>query len=37
VNVENLLDAAYYPYAHSNDNITPGAPRAVRLSLTARF
>jgi catecholate siderophore receptor len=37
VNVENLLDAAYYPYAHSNDNITPGAPRTVRLSLTARF
>ena len=37
LNLENLLDAAYYPYANSNDNITPGAPRTVRLSLTARF
>jgi len=37
VNVENLLDDAYYAFAHSNDNITPGAPRTVRVSLTARF
>lgn len=37
INVENLLDAQYYPTAHSNTNITPGSPRAVRLALTTRF
>ena len=37
VNVENLLDAEYYAFAHSNNNITPGAPRAIRLAVTARF
>jgi catecholate siderophore receptor len=36
-NVENLLDAHYYPYANSNTNITPGSPRALRVSLTTRF
>jgi catecholate siderophore receptor len=35
LNVENLLDRRYYPTAHSNNNISPGAPRTVRLSLTA--
>jgi catecholate siderophore receptor len=37
VNIENLLDATYYPSAHSNTNITPGAPRGVRFALTTRF
>jgi catecholate siderophore receptor len=37
VNVENLLDTRYYPTAHSNNNITPGAPRAARFSLTAKL
>jgi catecholate siderophore receptor len=37
VNMENLLDTRYYLNAHSNTNITPGSPRAVRVSLTARF
>ncbi len=37
VNVENLLGEAYYLNAHSNTNITPGSPRAVRVSLTTRF
>ena len=37
VNVENLLDERYYAFAHSNDNITPGAPRSVRVALTTRF
>jgi catecholate siderophore receptor len=37
VNVENLLDTEYYAFAHSNTNITPGAPRAVRVSWTTRF
>jgi catecholate siderophore receptor len=36
-NLENLLDARYWAFAHSNNNITPGAPRALRLSLTTRF
>ena len=37
VNVENLFDADYYSYAHSNNNITPGSPRAVRFGITSRF
>lgn len=37
VNVENLFDKAYYASANSNNNITPGAPRAVRLTLNAAF
>lgn len=37
VNVENLLNARYYPTAHSNNNILPGSPRAARASLTASF
>ena len=37
LNVENLFDATYYPLANGNNNITPGSPRAVRLSLTSTF
>jgi catecholate siderophore receptor len=37
MNLENLFDERYYPLAHSNNNITPGSPRAVRLSLTTGF
>ena len=37
LNVENLLDRAYFASAHSNTNITPGSPRALRLGLTTRF
>jgi catecholate siderophore receptor len=37
LNVENLLDKQYYATAHSDNNITPGSPRAVRLGLTANF
>jgi catecholate siderophore receptor len=37
VNVENLFDADYYSYAHNNNNITPGSPRAVRFGITSRF
>ena len=36
-NVENLFDTDYYLYAHSNTNITPGSPVALRVSLTTRF
>jgi catecholate siderophore receptor len=37
VNVENLTNALYFPTAHNDNNITPGAPRNVRAALTARF
>jgi catecholate siderophore receptor len=37
MNVENMFDEQYYPNAHSNTNITPGSPRAVRFALTTRF
>ncbi|MDO8178282.1 MAG: TonB-dependent siderophore receptor [Undibacterium sp.] len=37
VNVENLLDKNYYASANSNNNITPGSPRGVRLGLNAKF
>ena len=36
-NVENLLDGRYFVSAHSNTNITPGSPRALRLTLQAQF
>jgi catecholate siderophore receptor len=36
-NVENLFDTHYFLYANSNTNITPGSPRALRVSLTTRF
>ena len=37
VNIENLLDRTYYATSHGNNNIMPGAPRTVRLSLTTAF
>lgn len=37
MNLENLFNEQYYPLAHNNNNITPGSPRAVRLSLTTGF
>ena len=37
LNVENLLDKNYYLNADNNNNITPGAPRAVRITLNAKF
>lgn len=36
-NVENLTDNRYFTTAHSNNNITPGYARALRVGLTARF
>jgi catecholate siderophore receptor len=35
VNVENLFDARYYGTSHGNNNIMPGSPRSLRLTLTA--
>ncbi len=37
LNVENLFDEEYHLSAHSNTNITPGSPRALRLTLSTRF
>lgn len=37
VNVENLFDKKYYASAHSDTNISPGSPRAVRVALNAKF
>jgi catecholate siderophore receptor len=37
LNVENLLDEAYYASAHNNNNITPGAPLRLGLSANVAF
>ena len=37
LNVENLFDTAYYASANNNTNISPGSPRAIRLSVTTQF
>jgi catecholate siderophore receptor len=37
LNLENVFDAHYYASAHNNFNITPGSPRAARLTLVTRF
>ncbi|MES3020509.1 MAG: TonB-dependent siderophore receptor [Pseudomonadota bacterium] len=36
-NIENLLDKKYYASAHSDTNISPGSPRALRVTLHAKF
>ena len=36
-NVENLLNVRYFINADSNTNISPGAPRSVKIGLNARF
>lgn len=36
-NLENLFDKKYYATAHSNNNITPGSPRAVRVTVATGF
>ncbi|HUJ42512.1 MAG TPA: TonB-dependent siderophore receptor [Opitutaceae bacterium] len=36
-NVEDLLNVRYYINADSNTNISPGSPRAIRLSIAGRF
>ena len=37
LNVENLFDKKYYHNADSNTNLSPGAPRSVRVGMTTRF
>ncbi len=35
--LDNLLDRAYYASAYNDNNISPGAPRTVRLRLHTRY
>ena len=37
VNVENIFGAHYFPTANSDNNIAPGAPRAVKATVGYRF
>ena len=37
LNLENLFDQHYYASAHSNDNIAPGSPRALRMTAAWKF
>jgi catecholate siderophore receptor len=37
LNLENVFNKNYYATANSNNNITPGSPRALRVSLTTSF
>ncbi|HZX28860.1 MAG TPA: TonB-dependent receptor, partial [Telluria sp.] len=37
LNVENLFDKRYFASANSDTNITPGAPRNLRVTLNAAF
>jgi len=37
LNIENLFDKKYYPTAHNDNNISPGAPRNARLTLSTAF
>ncbi|HWI79139.1 MAG TPA: TonB-dependent siderophore receptor [Ramlibacter sp.] len=37
LNVENIFDKKYFPTADANNNISPGAPRNARVTLTTAF
>ncbi|MFA9273821.1 MAG: TonB-dependent receptor [Candidatus Aquirickettsiella gammari] len=37
LNVENLADKKYYASANSNNNITPGSPRAIKLGINFKY
>jgi catecholate siderophore receptor len=37
LNIENLGNKTYYSSAHNNNNIMPGSPRALRLSMNVKF
>ncbi|NWG92324.1 MAG: TonB-dependent siderophore receptor [Parvularculaceae bacterium] len=37
INIENLFDETYFPTAHNDNNITPGSPRAFRVSIAGRL
>ena len=37
VNVENLTDTEYFPNAHTDDQITVGAPINAKFTISGRF
>ena len=37
LNVENIGNVTYFPNAHNDNNISPGAPRNARLTVTTKF
>lgn len=37
LNVENVTDTTYFPVAHNDSNISPGAPLNARFTLRAKF
>jgi len=37
LNVENLFNKGYWASADGNNNLSPGAPRTARLTVTARY
>jgi catecholate siderophore receptor len=37
LNIENLLDEAYFVNAHNDNNLMPGSPRAAHLTMHLRF
>jgi outer membrane receptor for ferric coprogen and ferric-rhodotorulic acid len=37
LNIENLLDRKYFSTVDGDNNITPGAPRTLRLTLSTAF
>jgi catecholate siderophore receptor len=37
LNIENIFDKGYWASADGNNNLSPGAPRTIRLSATAKF
>ena len=37
LNIENIFDKEYFVSANSNNNITPGSPRAAYLSMNFKF
>ena len=37
LNVENIFDRKYFPAVDGNNNISPGAPRNARLTLSTAF
>jgi catecholate siderophore receptor len=37
INIDNLFDKTYYLTADNNNNITPGTPRVMRMSITTGF
>ncbi len=37
VNIENVFDAVYFPFSHSADEVTVGAPLNARFTISGRF